>query len=569
MAVWDAFATGESVNFPPANNGDKAAIRAAILAELLTLPEDAKERPRPALHIADATISGRLDLRSADIFAPMDFHDCVFEDEIDLSQATGRDFSVTRCQLARIDAYQLTLKGDFDCTEITAHGEVVLSNATIGGSVQFTRAALRSGRFALIAEGATLSRDLTFLEGLAIGEVRLDGAKIGGTTRFDRARLDGQQGLALTAEGTTFTRDLIFAEGLLVGEIWLNHATVGGELRFDRAKLSSPGGLAILADAATVGRSLVFREATLLGEIRLDGIQVGSTAAFQRAHFSNPSGLALSLRGATFGRDLVFQNGDFDGELALDGARVAGTAYFEGAVLRNEEGTALSAEQSEVGQLQLTFGVQPQGDFRLANMKVGKLVDGPDSWPNTVYMDGLTYTKLESSERTDAGSRLQWLSRNPELGPQPYDWLADVYRRDGQDRAARDVLIGYQRRRRQSLRWPGKAVGYLLDALVGYGYSYLRALWWLLAFWAAGTIVFAISPPQAIEPDKAPVYSAAFFALDLLLPIVDLGQEKSWKVTGYTQYVAYSLVLFGWLLTTAVIAVLTPLFNRSRGTSAA
>ncbi len=52
-------------------------------------------------------------------------------------------------------------------------------------------------------------------------------------------------------------------------------------------------------------------------------------------------------------------------------------------------------------------------------------------------------------------------------------------------------------------------------------------------------------------------------ALDLLLPIINLGHDSTWNPTGFAQYVSYLLILAGWVLTTAVVAGLTRLFNRT------
>lgn len=50
--------------------------------------------------------------------------------------------------------------------------------------------------------------------------------------------------------------------------------------------------------------------------------------------------------------------------------------------------------------------------------------------------------------------------------------------------------------------------------------------------------------------------------LDVLLPIVDLGQEKAWRPLGAAQYRAWALTGLGWVLTTAVVAGLTRVLRR-------
>jgi len=53
-------------------------------------------------------------------------------------------------------------------------------------------------------------------------------------------------------------------------------------------------------------------------------------------------------------------------------------------------------------------------------------------------------------------------------------------------------------------------------------------------------------------PFNAPVY-----ALDVLLPIISLGQEDSWRPQAGALYVYWTLIILGWVLTSAFIAGLT------------
>lgn len=46
-------------------------------------------------------------------------------------------------------------------------------------------------------------------------------------------------------------------------------------------------------------------------------------------------------------------------------------------------------------------------------------------------------------------------------------------------------------------------------------------------------------------------------------PIINLGHDDAWRPTGLGQHVSYLLILAGWVLTTAVVAGLTRLFNRT------
>jgi hypothetical protein len=92
--------------------------------------------------------------------------------------------------------------------------------------------------------------------------------------------------------------------------------------------------------------------------------------------------------------------------------------------------------------------------------------------------------------------------------------------------------IAKQRARRRTLDLPGRLWSLLLDALVGYGYRSWLAGVWLLAWWLVGTLVFAAAYPRHLALAKPGVRHAAFqpavYALDVLLPVVDLDQQATW-----------------------------------------
>jgi hypothetical protein len=107
----------------------------------------------------------------------------------------------------------------------------------------------------------------------------------------------------------------------------------------------------------------------------------------------------------------------------------------------------------------------------------------------------------------------------------------------------------------------------LLDGLVGYGYRTWLAGLWLLGFWLVGWAVFdrahdhhelALAKPGEAHPS----FQGAVYALDSLLPVVDLRQQAVWIPRGWVQWWAFALILIGWVLTTVIVAALTGLLKR-------
>jgi hypothetical protein len=99
--------------------------------------------------------------------------------------------------------------------------------------------------------------------------------------------------------------------------------------------------------------------------------------------------------------------------------------------------------------------------------------------------------------------------------------------------------------------------GAILEATVGYGYRT-----WLLGLTAAGSVAFSHGHAVPIT-DRSPPFRDVVYTLDLLLPIADLGQEQSWRLDDGLQWLAWTYIIAGWLLTTSVIAGVSRTLNRS------
>jgi hypothetical protein len=262
------------------------------------------------------------------------------------------------------------------------------------------------------------------------------------------------------------------------------------------------------------------------------------------------------------------------GDVILIHARVGSQLNFTGSELATTGEWALHLGGAQVGSLWLTFASVPVGRVRLSGLRADTIFDDPRVWPDRVDLVGCEYRLLIGRLPAQPGEpmpvatvpvrqRLELLRRSPDgYAPQPYEQLAATYRQAGQDQEARRVLLERQRRRRATLPPLARVPGYLLDGLVGYGYRTWLASCWLALFWLLGTVAFIADPPTPHNPATAPDRNPALQALDLLLPVIDLGHDGAWNHTGANQYVAAVLILAGWVLTTAVVAGVTRVVNR-------
>ncbi|GAA2580989.1 hypothetical protein GCM10010411_11940 [Actinomadura fulvescens] len=446
----------------------------------------------------------------------------------------------------------------------SAEGRVSLAGAKVG-HLDLSTAVLRNpGGPALNGSSLTVEQDLVCAFESA-GEVQLAGAKIGGNLVLDGARLTNPGRSALRADGLVVERSLFCRGGFAAeGELRLIGARVGGVCDLTGARLANPGGRALYAIRLEVGGDLMCRNGfAAAGEIRLNGAHVGGQLEFTGATLSHPGGHALGGLGMTVDQHLFFRDGFVaEGELYLTGTRVGGRLSFIDAELSNPRGHAVSLEAVRARALVMRFGRAPAGTIDLTNVQVESLRDDAESWPaSRVTLRGFAFDRLEHDE-IDVRTRLRRLARHPDgYVPQPYDQLAAAYRRDGREEAARRVAIAKHWHRRKVLGPFGRLANWMLYLTVGYGYRTWLAAVWLAGLLALGSLVFARAEMGRADP-KGPAFHAFAYTLDVLLPIVDLGQQKAWNPGGAAVYWSWALIAAGWILTTAVVAGLTGIIKR-------
>ncbi|WP_328885912.1 membrane-associated oxidoreductase [Streptomyces sp. NBC_00316] len=353
------------------------------------------------------------------------------------------------------------------------------------------------------------------------GPVRLGGSKITQALFFDRARI------GVNADGTTAPHD----EAVLQ----LNHAVVEDDLWW-------PG--------------LVVH-----GEVRLDGAAVTGQIRLDDAELHHPGATALQAENLGVGSDVHGVRIRIRGRVDLRGARIPGQLDFAYARLSNPGGMALRASGATIGELWLREAAPVRGGMNLRRAKVDLIHADPAVWPQSAQLDGLTYTAL--LPHLPAGQRLPLLERDAEgYVPYAYEQLTAAYRRIGDDDAARTVLLAKQRRHRATLPGYARVWGYLQDVTVGYGFRPVRAAAWLFSLLLAGSLAYGLHHPPPLKADEAPPFSALFYTLDLLLPIIDFGQEKAFNPQGWYQGLSYLLIVTGWLLATTIAAGITRSVSR-------
>jgi hypothetical protein len=536
-----------------------------------------------AVRLPNARIGGSIDLGAAVLSNP----------DGDALHAVGLEVSGS-------------LVAEVDGGRFTADGRVVLSGARIGGDLRLSGARLTvppssehtvlviprgvaDGSAALVADRIDVRGNVELDEGLtAAGTIRLPGAQVGGYLRLAGATLGTPDRLsswprlvvALLADGIRINGDLdgrgwnhldptTPRPGLVAyGQVRFVDADVRGSVSLSNMRLHGPGLDVLFADRLRVGGTLFLRNVKVTGSIRLQDAKIGSTLDCTAAELTEPRRRpdgspkpSLDIRVSTIGKDMFCTRGfSATGGVRVRRVEAGKTVSFEQAALGGEPGAvALNAFGLHTQELNLRLAAPAAGDVLLTRASAVEVFDGEVLWRTAgrVDLEDFGYESLSSAPEVDVGTRLRWLRGVlPHYDPDPYERLAASYVDAGREERSRQVLLANERHRHASMRLPGRIWGWIQEVTVGYGYRPLLALLWFLAAWTAGAIWFArFYTPAQIDPEhRPPVFNPVLFALDTLLPIVNLGQDEHWRTEGAAQWIAATLTLVGWVLASTAAA---------------
>ncbi|MEU8759175.1 oxidoreductase [Streptomyces sp. NPDC048659] len=482
--------------------GAERSVRAEVVALLLLDGPQARSGRVAALKLRGARITGVLNLAGGTIGPYVELNGCRFDGEVVLPEAHFGTLRIIECAIPRLEAARLHTAGDLHLPRCRVERGIRLTDAQIGTDLLINQIRVwpdRRGR-AITADGLAVAQDLQAELIETHGEVSLRGAKVGVSLSLRGSVLRGaQQRRALNAPQLTVERTLY------LNAAWVYDAS--GD-----ATATPPYGV-------TPSQGARRKPVECHGGVRLDDGRFGDSLDLHYARF------------------------------LLDGAR-------------REE---LSLRRIVTPELRFNGERPEEGRVVLNGAKVVTLIDLSTSWPGPggLALSGFVYENLVPYGHFPLSRRLEWVaSATPEYAPEPYERLAAVLRNSGEDADARVVLLAKQRRRRETLPLAGKLWGYVQDLAVAYGYRPGRALVWMAVLWAAGAYAFAHYDPVPLKQGEAPTWNATLYALDVLLPVIDLGQVGYWRMAGFWQWASTVLILLGWVLATTVAAGASRLLRR-------
>jgi hypothetical protein len=546
--------------------GEERAIRAAVLRHLLVdtqWPVHAR-----GVRLFGVSISGHLDLEATSLRCPLSLEWCYLDPvkPVCLDYATARRISIIRCRLGGLTGVMLAARR-VDLSGSTLTGPLVLSNADIAGKLKCRSTQLTghdSHRNALNADRIKVGADVLLGRvTTAAGAIRLVGADIAGQLDCSDAQLTGHDG---------------DRNALNAGQI-----KVGGSLFLDKA--------------VTAGGTILLVGADIAGQLSCRGAQLTGPKR---------EGFALSAEGIKVGSHVLLdKNFTPAGTISLALARIGGSVLLGPRPAPGPGRVTLIAFEAQItGQLQWVPTGQVFGRVNLQGAAVGQLADDWDDdrpngfWPREgpLCLDGFTYTNFGGDHQPDVNDRLNWIRSQYQrserhwagFSTQPYEQLAMVYRKAGQDVQAREVAIARRIDSREygNLKWYRRLGNRFLHWSVRYGYKSWRAgiglIAVLLVFWALSFLaqqhhlMMPVGDTEGLhfEPSATkctgsyPCFYPFGYAVDTVIPVINVHQAENWGPDGSIRW-GQAWVIgtwigtgLGWALATLFVASYTGLVRR-------
>ncbi len=564
-------------------------VRANFLRFLALGGEQRKSVHESGLRIQGAYIDGAINLDGATKVRPLWIQNSTITGEFSFSDAETKVVSLDGTAVSSIRGDGVMIDGSLLLRRTIIDGSLQLFGAEITGTLTCTGCRIegrrwRSQRLAADLATVTVGGNVELRNGFqANGLIQLDDAEIGGTfdcsrgtflAGFDETRSEGaerwESGVrALKAHRLDLNGSLYLRDCECTGELSFTGARIGGDLdcRNGHFRRVGNGDASALRFTRIDAGGNVYLSAGFNadGKVQLNGARIRGNVDCRGGIFSVPENRAsqdFAAPGEAFSEDAM----------SLVNAEVSGALII--APIERKDGTAAVFN----GSL----------DLKSAHVRV--LVDNEDAWPrqlkrsgaklrNVIHLDGFTYDRFAGIAPIEANVRKAWLQCQPrahigrDFKPQPFEQAIKVLRNMGHPEEARRLAVerqGYLVKRRlaqwrEGPRGAIRAAGAFLWALtvgllIGHGYRPLRVLF-IMAFVgigfgfyykaAAEKGIFAPRDSQIItqpifdkcrarpggwttcaqvEPVFAdyPQFNPWVYSFNVLLPVVDLYQEKNW-----------------------------------------
>jgi hypothetical protein len=558
----------------------------SFLINMLTQKRSRDGLGAAEIHIVGAVISGDINLSFAKLDKALILQNCRITDGIDLSHArTDSVIEVIGSNvLGTVSAEELHSDMSLVTDGSEFHGSVSLQNARIIGDVSMVGTTFDGDLKAdSIQIGGLLSLVSSTVHNTSAKGVSMRAAKVAGNAQLD---------------GVTFDGDLD-ADQLQVGGFLFMRST-------DDKKASFQG---VILRAAKVAGNVEMDGATFNKDLTADGLTVGGYLLMQSRGKNKASFQGVRLVGVRVSRDLQMTQSTFNGLLDGHSFEVGANLLLRDAVISKSAnfsfakiGVSMDARGATVAELNLSGATIAQdlilggtdkkftpvvwrtpegksGSLNLRGTHIGALTDSKDAWPapQSLHLDGFTLSGLGGAA-VDAGHEMrgrnmqywdQWIQRDPDYSPMPYEQLAKALEAEGDRDHADDIrYLGRVQQRKTE-----KGGSWIFDGFLQYvagfgigGYTF-RVLYWVIGISLAGGIYLWRRVPTAREHGPIWCFGAS---LSRLLPVVEINKEFSdffddperKRLSGRQSFVFAVIAMVGWVLGAILVAAVSGLTQK-------
>lgn len=584
-------------------------IRAALLRYLILGGcKDFQTQPS-GITINGGWIAGTLDLSFTNARGPIDFFNCHFATRPQMMQLQADGLAIVGCTMVDgINAARIQISGNVTLNGSRIDGKVSLSGSDIKGHLSCTQATLRHAQgSAFKAQGMKVASSVLLEGTTASGQVSLLGAQIGGQLVAIGAAFHNPQGHALNAQSMHVRGDVFLRYAATDGEVSFMGAEINGVLDCSHATMLNAEGDALKAQRLMVREGFIWRRLkNVVGAIDLTSAHVGDL-------WDDPESWAMcdQLYLSGFVYDVLHGGINVQDRLAwLKKGAVSRREFYpqpyeQLAKLLRETGhrsdarAIMVAKEKEQRKASRTRW-RREREWRLSLLDASTLP--PDQRAEALA----TLQKQRPNDPQLARLVLLHPSNERALGVAPLtlDYAQQQFR-------------GEQRWHNIRVRW--RNVGSLIadrvfGLVVGYGHKPERSFYMLLALvfigwfladrsWEEGDFAPTAGPvlmseswqalatderiqnpakvwsdKYMVDPSGNPVltagrdyetFNAVSYAVDLVIPIVSLGQEAAWAPSTtrgpwgwWLWWVRWWLIALGWIVTAIGAAAVTGVIRR-------
>jgi hypothetical protein len=479
-----------------------------------------------------------------------------------------------------IKAGHIKVTGDIQLNDgFTSEGEINLRSAKIGGDLQCVNSKFTNkGGTALLGQQIEVKGSVLIRGLVSEGLLDFRGATIGDYFEGQQAHLSNNDDVAIAIEAAKVGGPIFFNNAKVNGQLRLHGSIIGGSIQCDGGQFLNAGKNAFFAPMIKVHGDVSLCDVIVNGEVNFQGANIDGVLECDRSQFINKEGKALLAEGLNaVGGVHLRNNFKAEGEVSLMSAVLDKDLYCTNGHFLNESGYALLAEHIKIkgkaflgavevkGLVSFAFA-EIEGPFKWTNVvlrenvtldlrhaRMGVLWDDEASWPvrNHLWIDGLVYAEIDSKSPWSLKSRIKWLKLQPgeRFYPQPYDQLAIVYNKAGQDENAKMVLIEKNRDPMwHSQMTCGEKIRHCISGItIDFGYHPFKALRWSLIIILIGWGLFECGHrANVMTPTKEwaysskvgitdhqlstdyPKFNSFFYSLDTFVPVIDLHMKGYW-----------------------------------------